>query len=319
MSKKLFSAAACLVIALLSLDARASCGASFCPINTDWNSQDTWAGSGGRFDLRYEHIKQNQLRSGSAKTVAQLSPDEPDEIATRNDNWVATLDYNFDASWGVSLSLPFVKRDHSHSINDPAGLVVEQWRFSKLGDARVLGRYQLPSLGKDDFGQTGLIFGVKLPTGSIAVANAEGVAAERMLQPGSGTTDVLLGGHYRYSMPAESGSWFTQLLFQSALNARDNFKPGQKWNLDAGYRYQALDNLALMLQINYNRRSRDSGSNAEPDVSGSRTLSLSPGLSYTVAKNWQAYGFVQKPVYQYVNGIQLTSDWSVVLGASTKF
>jgi Putative MetA-pathway of phenol degradation len=319
MLNKLFPLTACLVIGLLSLDASASCGASFCPVNTDWSAQGVWADTGARLDLRYEHINQNQLRSGSGKAVAQQVPGEPDEIETRNRNWVAALDYNLDPSWGVSLSLPFVKRDHSHTLNDPAGSIVEQWRFNKLGDARLLGRYQLPSASKNDYGQTGLIFGLKLPTGSIDVKNAEGVLAERALQPGSGTTDLVLGGYYRYSMPAENDSWFTQLLFQSALNQRDNFKPGQRWNLDAGYRYQATDNLGLMLQMNYNIRSRDSGSNAEPDVSGSRVLSLSPGLSYTFARDWQAYGFVQKPLYQHVNGIQLTSDWSAVLGVSTKF
>lgn len=319
MLSKFISLTACLVIGLFSLEASASCGASFCPINTDWNSQDAWAGSGGRFDLRYEHINQNQLRFGSSKTVAEQSPDEPDEIATSNRNWIATLDYNLNPSWGVSFSLPFVKRDHTHTVNDPAGAVVEQWRFSKLGDARLLGRYQLPSLGKNTFGQAGLIFGLKLPTGAIDVANADAVLAERMLQPGSGTTDLVLGGNYSYSLPAEDSSWFAQLLFQTALKQRDNYKPGQKWHLDAGYRYQAAKDLALLLQMNVSLRSRDSGSNAEPDVSGSRTLSLSPGLSYTFAKNWQAYGFVQKPVYQYVNGIQLTSDWSAVLGVSTKF
>jgi hypothetical protein len=319
MLNKFFPLSAYLAIGLLSLDVSASCGASFCPVNTDWNAQGAWADTGARFDLRYEHINQNQLRSGRDKVAPQQEPGEPDEIETRNRNWVAALDYNLDPSWGVSLSLPFVKRDHSHTINDPAGAVVEKWAFTKLGDARLLGRYQLASQNKNDYGQTGLIFGLKLPTGSIDVKNAEGALAERSLQPGSGTTDLVLGGYYRYGMPMDDGSWFTQLLFQSALNQRGNFKPGRRWNLDAGYRYQAADNLGLMLQMNYVQRSRDSGSNAEPDLSGSKVLSLSPGLSYSFNKDWQAYGFVQKPIYQYVNGVQLTSDWSAVLGVSTKF
>jgi hypothetical protein len=31
------------------------------------------------------------------------------------------------------------------------------------------------------------------------------------------------------------------------------------------------------------------------------------------------YSFVQLPLYQYVNGVQLTADWAFVAGASVRF
>ncbi len=31
------------------------------------------------------------------------------------------------------------------------------------------------------------------------------------------------------------------------------------------------------------------------------------------------YSFVQKPIYQHVNGTQLTADWSAAVGISTQF
>ena len=45
-------------------------------------------------------------------------------------------------------------------------------------------------------GAFGLQFGIKLPTGKFDVANDEGEVAERSLQPGSGTTDAILGAFY---------------------------------------------------------------------------------------------------------------------------
>ena len=33
----------------------------------------------------------------------------------------------------------------------------------------------------------------------------------------------------------------------------------------------------------------------------------------------QAYGFVQLPLYQYVNGVQLTADWALAAGLSVRF
>ena len=86
-----------------------------------------------------------------------------------------------------------------------------------------------------------------------------------------------------------------------------------------GYRYSATDRLTLMLQLNALYKDRDKGDEAEPDDSGGKFVFVSPGLSYVVVKNVQLYGFVQLPVYQYVNGVQLTADWAAVAGISTRF
>ena len=83
--------------------------------------------------------------------------------------------------------------------------------------------------------------------------------------------------------------------------------------------YSATPDLSLMLQLNAQHKSQDTGSNAEPEDSGSRTLNLSPGLSYRITGNTQVYGFVQAPLYQHVRGTQLTSDWSAAVGINTSF
>jgi len=55
------------------------------------------------------------------------------------------------------------------------------------------------------------------------------------------------------------------------------------------------------------------------DDTGSRFLHLSPGLSVALNKTVQLYGFVQLPLHQRVNGVQLTSGWSVMAGVSARF
>ena len=37
-----------------------------------------------------------------------------DEIRTINRNWIGTYDYTFNPDWGVSATLPYSIRDHSH-------------------------------------------------------------------------------------------------------------------------------------------------------------------------------------------------------------
>jgi len=66
-------------------------------------------------------------------------------------------------------------------------------------------------------------------------------------------------------------------------------------------------------------RGRDSGAEAEPEDSGGDFAFIGPGLSYSLGRDTQLYGFVQVPLYQYVNGVQLTADWSLVAGLATRF
>lgn len=295
--------------------ARAGCGSAVCSINTNWDTQGAWTEPGMRFDLRFEYIDQDQPMSGSRRVAVGEIPRDHDEVRTINRNWVATLDYAFDARYGVSLTLPVSDRSHSHLHNDPGGPEPESWNYTEAGDVRVLGRAQL---GEDPHGAPGLLFGVKLPTGSYKVENEAGERAERTLQPGSGTTDALLGAYYHFPA-AGKDSWFVQGLWQSALGSREDFRPGDRIGLDIGYRHPLGDRLALMLQLNLLHRSRDSGAQSEPEDSGGRSVFLSPGLSAKIGRDSQIYGFIQLPVYQSVNGVQLTADRAFIAGFASRF
>jgi len=66
-------------------------------------------------------------------------------------------------------------------------------------------------------------------------------------------------------------------------------------------------------------RGKDSGINAEPEDSGGRSLFISPGVSIAVTQDVRVYGFLQAPLYQYVNGVQLTADKAAVVGISARF
>ena len=77
--------------------------------------------------------------------------------------------------------------------------------------------------------------------------------------------------------------------------------------------------VSLLLQLNALWRGRDSGEQAEPDDSGGKYLFLSPGISVMVARNVQLFAIVQLPLYQYVNGVQLTANWGATAGVGVRF
>jgi hypothetical protein len=307
------------VLSLLPVIANANCGSSFCSLNTDWDIQSTNTKQGIRLDLRAEYINQDQLRNASNKTQPAGELDGHDEMRTINRNYLATLDWNINPTWGVTFKLPLVNRAHQHVHNedDGAGGVapeLEKWDFSGLGDIQALARYRFY---KDSNSNAGLRFGLKLPTGSIHKKNSAGEEAERSLQPGTGSVDTLLGAYY--NLHSGKFNWFAQGMWQQAVSERDNFNSGAKLNVDAGLSHSATPDLSLLLQANLQHKASDKGSNAEPAETGNFSVSVSPGLSYRVTHNMQVYGFVEVPIYQHVRGTQLTSDWSAAVGISTQF
>ncbi len=305
-------------LVLPSITAHASCGGAFCTLNTDESVQGTFTKPGLRIDVRGEFIDLDQLRHGSHKASPQGEVDEHDEVRTINRNVLTTLDWNINQDWGLTLRVPLVDRSHKHIFNadDNLGGIdpeTEKWNFSGLGDVQALARYNFFSGGSSN---AGVRFGLKFPTGSIHKSNSE-EDAERTLQPGTGSVDSLLGLYYNEHHGAYG--WFIQGMWQQTIHERDDFKPGRKLSVDAGLSYSATPNLNLLLQANIQHKSKDSGVNAEPADSGGSSFSISPGVAYRVTPDTQIYGFIQKPIYQYVNGYQLTPDWSAVIGLSTRF
>jgi hypothetical protein len=196
----------------------------------------------------------------------------------------------------------------------------DEWSFREFGDLRVTGRYQAFLPGSDAAPRIGGVFlGLKLPTGKTDVANAAGDAAERTLQPGTGTTDLVVGAIYHQQLAGSGAAWFAQAQVQAPLNEHDGFRPGVQLAVDLGYARPVTARLSGLVQLNAIARKRDRGVNAEAANSGGHSVFLSPGLSYKVGESWNVYGYYQLPLYQYVNGVQLTAKRAIVVGVSTKF
>lgn len=326
-----------LLAALLSTTANAyaSCGSSFCAMNTQWDTQGLMHDEGLRIDLRYSYARADTPRVGSSKvanvpTLSQADA-EVENLRTINQSLNLDFDYAFNPQWSVAVGLPLVMRDHAHSIADGAGGIAgtAQNKFTELGDVRVVGNYKFDS--SDHMSGSGIRFGLKLPTGKANWEFAPGTVAEGGLQPGSGSTDVILGAYYYQNVANSPCGWFVSGQLQTATKTRDNYRPGNEAALDLGMHYILSPSLTGLLQLNANFKERDSGIGAKVNThSGTHSLNLTPGLSFAVAPSTRLYGFVQLPIYQYANSDpnwtpgnpvigQLTAPWSISLGISQTF
>jgi hypothetical protein len=323
-----------LFVALLgSANAYASCGSSFCSVNTHWDTQGLVNDDVLRIDLRYSYANANTLRSGTKK-IAAATPNgsgqgEIENMRTINQMLNLDVDYAVDQKWNVALDLPLVMRDHSHTFDATGSYFEQQAKFNTLGDVRVMGKYKFDS-AKHHAG-SGMSFGIKLPTGAInktmippAPANpGTPYALERSSQPGTGSTDLLLGAYYHRDTENSPWGWFVSGQVQSALSTRDNYRPGDTLNLDIGAHYAFAPALTGLLQLNTQFKNRDTGLNANP-ASGGHSLNLSPGLSFVIAPKTNLYSFVQLALLQYVNSDsagagQLTAPRLFAVGISHSY
>jgi len=307
----------------------ASCG---CTLSSDWEEQSQKA----KLDIRYDYVNQSQLRAGTST----ISPDAASKLSnntqevenyTRNTYVTASAEYSVDPVWKIGLQIPYILRDHStmgtSSNGVSAGPGGGQYTSytSSLGDIKLLGRFH----GLTSQHNLAAIAGLKLPTGSHTLTGASTdatapapVAIDRGLQPGSGTTDVILGLHYTEAMSRE-WDYFGEIFYQSALNYADQYKPGDGYNLNLGLRYMGFTEAGVTPQAQINSRyvQHDLGFVGVADTisTGGTLIYLSPGVTVAVGSGAEVYAFVQVPLYQNLLGVQLTPTYTASLGARYKF
>lgn len=293
----------------------ASCG---CSLSSDWDTQGLGARAGFKMDLRYDFLNQNQVRSGSNKVDTWPQAGHEQELYTINRYTTLGLDYTSEGAWGVNVQLPYINRSHATNGMNFDGTDYGESHTQSLGDVKVLARYN----GFLNNPELGLQFGLKLPTGSHTETFNGGPIAgqplDRGLQPGTGTTDLLVGG-FKTATLTQTTDGYLQVLGQFPLNSKDGYKTGNSVNVNLGVRYTDLGRLEPQFQLNARAIGKDKGANATPDDSGGVTLYASPGATYKVTDKLTVYGFLQLPVYQYLNGYQLAPRYLVSAGTRFSF
>jgi hypothetical protein len=180
----------------------------------------------------------------------------------------------------------------------------------------LVARRQLPLA--DASSAFAVFGGLKLPTGSKTITNRDGARAERTLQPGTGTTDLIVGVAARHAL-GMTDALIGQASVAAALNSNEDYRPGVRIEASVGWSHALSESIGTVLQLNARQRRHDSGAQAEPANSGLTTLARSPGLTFAASGASTFYAYVQVPVYQKVRGIQLVPGAGFALGYTNDF
>lgn len=312
-------------------NACAACGGT---LSRDWQSQGISTKPGFTTDLSYTYLNQDQQRYGSSAATStlinsQLAAGQEVEAYTKTQTVTASLIYNSN-SWGVNLQIPYVNRTHAtYGTAVPLGSSFSTSSDSSIGDIRIVGRYT----GLSKVGASGLLGGIKLPTGNTSATFNDGITPlDAGLQIGTGSTDLILGA-YTTGTVGNYG-WFAQGTVQHAvatksLNGAD-YRPGDAYSVNAGIRYAGYGaKVSPVLQLNIIKRQADTDNNTGVNVpldpvtgvpvSGGTLAYLAPGIFVRIGGGATIYGFVQLPVYQQVNSLQITPKYTITLGVRQSF
>jgi hypothetical protein len=266
-----------------------------------------------RLTLQYSFMDQDRNQSGSSFASPGLNPDKQNESSF----YTVDLAHQFNKSWGVAADVPTLTRRFTTDGNGTPNVMdpnpdLQTQQETSLGDIRLMGMYT----GFSPDMSIGLELGVKLPTGPFNGANW---IMDRDTAPGTGTTDLLIGGFDRGRFSADWG-WYAQTLLDAPLSARDGYEPANNLDIAGGVHFDGIrrwTHLTPILQANVTIRGHDSGGGDSLDVvdgngnynSGYENLYLTPGLQADLWSNIQATGFVYLPVSRNVNGDQLVASW----------
>jgi hypothetical protein len=291
--RRLIALAAILTLALLPrLGWACACGCGVFDVGTGTLMPN---GQGGTAFLEFDYMDQNQNWSGTQPSTASKNPDK--EILS--DFVVAGFQYMFNRSWGVMALLPYTNRDFTTTTNSGS---IQTFNTHNIGDIRIMGLYT----GFSEDMSTGLIYGIKLPTGS---DTATGI--DRDTQIGSGSTDLLIGGfHVGQLTDDNKWDWFINGQLDQPVLKTTGYRPGEEIDGISGVYFNdwtiANDTIKLVpiAQAKLSWRWRDSGSAADFNDSGYQRLYVSPAMEADFDR-YKLYADIAIPVYTHMHGDQL--------------
>lgn len=228
----------------------------------------------------------------------------------------------------VMLMLPWLDSEMDHVRANGAKFTT---RSSGVGDVKVSALYMLGQWGTH---QLNLNAGLSIPTGSIDEKDDTPMGANQHLpypmQLGSGTWDLLPG--LTYLGRAAEISWGAQGVAVVRLGENDNdYTLGDRFNLTGWVSREWTPDWQTSLRLDAQWWGNIDGSDskipammigivptADPDLRAGRRVDLLVGAAFTpqagLLRGQRLALEVGRPVYQNLDGPQLETDWTAMLG-----
>ncbi len=298
----------------------------FCLLSQGISPLDTMKGTGVKVSERYTLL--DQVYQGTSRQT---------NVGAKEEHWTTELTgfYGIMPEFMVMIVLPYKNGNTSGELmqNPDNTLSLDSGgagRASGLGDIALLGRYTF--LKQENPGTANIVagvFGIKFPTGRTNMKTTDNADyLDSHLQPGTGSTDCLLGLSFSRSLKRSSLS--ANLL--GTITSRGKFGDtshefGNSLNYDMTGKYRVYPEafspekpqIFFAMGINGEAREREKiAGDIDPD-SGGNTIYLAPGVQVSLAPHWVFELSYQRAIYHRLNGVQLAETYKTVGGVTYLF
>jgi hypothetical protein len=220
------------------------------------------------------------------------------------------VDVNFGLGWGSALqvSVPLYSRRNYSIVHGADGF---NYETHGVGDA-VIG------LRRGVFGRLVAGLAVKLPSGRSDMQDPFATyILDPMIQPGTGSLDVVGSVQYGYKLAGFDGT-LTGSYQWTRANSRD-YRFGSDVIAGAGLRRRVKGPVSASFQVKGVYKDHSTFLGQTVPSTGGRILYVNPGVQVALPQRSQAYAFVPFPAYRDVRDQQLTPRFSVLVGVSKSF
>lgn len=299
----------------------ASCACDSCPIDPSSPKPEHQL----NLYMNLDWVDLNQVRIESNRATVGEREEDHNEVKTLNQVLTLGAAYQLTPHWDIFAEIPYVSRVHEHIHLDDG--MSESWSMNAFGDLKIGAGYGHEFQLLHPQGKTYVRAAVKLPTGATDQTNSDGEKADVPVQPGSGSTDLEFSA--TYSQPLFKWTNCNALVSVVPLQLSSFVKlPGEGTE---GYRNGKVLTLGADLSF-----ALSEGLTEQIGLLGKLQGTASPGQTDEVSQNtggtylyltsktevalWDTdhrwHLGIYLPLYQRVNGIQLSADWMLRTGLS---
>ena len=198
--------------------------------------------------------------------------------------------------------------------------LTENYKTTGIGDTLVAVRHALiaePSLS------VVASAGLEMPTGDYRLVASTGLfdvgVLDPMLQPGSGSWDVLLSAQASKRLTASGVDLTGAFSYQINTTNPLDYGFGDDAIASLGASYAFGSRVRGSLQAKWAHKGRSDYRGEGVASTGGDILYAIPGLSVSAVSRLSLYVYMLVPTYRYVNETQLAPRLSVVIGMSRQF
>ncbi|MGE4169777.1 MAG: transporter [Candidatus Margulisiibacteriota bacterium] len=297
----------------------ANCGSLSCPVDI----RPSMAKNRFQVGVNFEYIDQSAVYVGSSRSSVGFVPEHHDEIQTLNRMTTVFVQYGLTDWLGLRVDTPMVSRQHSHIHNHHGEKIFDSWDFTGLGDISVVTQWKLKKADAQNGLNWRLDLGVKLPTGKTDQGSSSGVA-ESPIQPGSGSTDVLIGTEF--SAPVATVQMMDGLYAEVPLSfsasskltgvGTDGYRQGSSLLLALCTEYPLVKSFSALFQVQTLFVDRASAKTEKTENTGGRYVFITPGVRWNITPALQTFAALSWTAFRDVNVIQITPDLQFKTGMS---